>query len=235
LKFTNQTDMSPDTLTDVIAIDGPAGAGKSTVARRVADALDYAYLDTGAMYRAATWWAMHEQTDLDDPEATAAATRSMVLELRETDGALRVLVDDYDVSEAIRRPEVTQLIYKLDQNPDVRDHLVMLQRRFAAAHGPTVAEGRDIGTVVFPRAKCKIFLDASLDERTRRRAAQLAANGIAVDPAQLRADVRERDVKNRTRAVAPLRRAPDALLIDTTDMSLDEVVEAVVRHARAVQ
>ena len=218
--------------TEVVAIDGPAGAGKSSVARRVAAELGFAFLDTGAMYRAATWWALDQQVDLDDQDALAAHTQRMVLELGEEDGRPCVRVDGRDVSEAIRTPEVTRQIYKLDQNPRVREHLVMLQRAFGVKR-PCVAEGRDIGTVVFPKAKCKIFLDASLNERAQRRAAELEGKGMRVDREQLRAEIHERDEKSRTREVAPLRRADDATLVDTTAMTLDEVVNTIVGLARA--
>ena len=217
----------------IVAIDGPAGAGKSTVARRVAERLGYAFLDTGAMYRAATWRAITAGIDLDDPVAAAESTRAMRLELDDREGGLQVLVDGQDVSEAIRSPEVTRVTYRLDENPEVRAHLVMLQRAFAAKR-PTVAEGRDMGTVVFPNAKCKIFLDASIEERTRRRAAELQAKGLEVDMDLLREEICVRDEKARTRAVAPLRRAEDAILVDTTDLAIDEVVEKIVRLARSV-
>ena len=217
----------------IVAIDGPAGAGKSTVARRVAERLGYAFLDTGAMYRAATWRAITAGIDLDDPVAAAESTRAMRLDLNDREGGLQVLVDGQDVSEAIRSPEVTRVTYRLDENPEVRAHLVMLQRAFAAKR-PTVAEGRDMGTVVFPNAKCKIFLDASIEERTRRRAAELQAKGLEVDMDLLREEICVRDEKARTRAVAPLRRAGDAILVDTTDLTIDEVVEKIVRLARSV-
>ena len=221
-----------DNKTYIIAIDGPAGAGKSTVARRVADRLGYAFLDTGAMYRAATWRALARGVDMDDPAATAESSRAMRLELSEREGGLQVVVDGQDVTDAIRSPEVTRVIYKLDENPEVRERLVSLQREFAARR-PTVAEGRDMGTVVFPEARCKIFLDASLEERTRRRAAELRAKGVAVDMDALCEEVRVRDEKTRTRAVAPLRRADDAILVDSTDLTLDEVVDRIVRLARS--
>jgi len=198
--------VNPDSIRDVVAIDGPAGAGKSTVARRVAEVLGYAFLDTGAMYRAATWWALNEGIDWDDPAALAASTRAMVFDLSEENGAQRVTVNGRDVSAAIRSPEITRLIHKLDGIRAVRAHLVDLQRTFAAK-GPTVAEGRDIGTVVFPKAKCKVYMDASLEQRTRRRAAELAARGVAVDVDDLREEIRVRDEKNMTRGESPLRRA----------------------------
>jgi len=221
-----------DNKTYIIAIDGPAGAGKSTVARRVADRLGYAFLDTGAMYRAATWRALARGVDMDNPVATAESTRAMRLELNERENGLQVVADGRDVTDAIRSPEVTRVIYKLDENPEVREHLVALQREFAARR-PTVAEGRDMGTVVFPEARCKIFLDASLEERTHRRAAELRAKGVTVDMDALREEVRVRDEKTRTRAVAPLRRAEDATLVDSTDLTVDEVVDRIVRLARS--
>ncbi len=218
-------------LKKVVAIDGPAGAGKSSVARRVAQALGFRFLDTGAMYRAATWRALAHHVNLDEPEAIASAARDMQLELHESAAGLRVLVDGTDVTEAIRSPEVTRQIYILDQNPAVRAHLVELQRAFAA-QGPTVAEGRDMGTVVFPESLCKIFLDASLDERTRRRARELEANGHSADFESLKREIHERDEKTRNRTVAPLRRADDAVYLDTTGMTADEVVDSIVRLAR---
>lgn len=224
-------DIDPQSITEVVAIDGPAGAGKSTVARRVAHALGFSFLDTGAMYRAATWNAMHRGVDLNDPGALAKATRAMSLRLDDNDGATRVMVDGHDVTEAIRTPEVTRCIAWLDHNPEVRAHLVELQRRYAAAQ-PTVAEGRDMGTVVFPRAKCKVFLTASLEVRAKRRAGDFAAKGIAYDESALLEDIRTRDHKDSTRDIAPLRPADDAVLIDTSDMSTEQVVEAIVNLAR---
>lgn len=215
----------------IVTIDGPAGAGKSTVARRVAAELGFRFLDTGAMYRAATWRAMHTGVDLDDPEALAASTCAMRLEMPDEDGQSRVIVDGHDVTEAIRSPEVTRVIWKVDQIPAVRERLVELQRAFGHAQ-PTVAEGRDMGTVVFPEAACKFFLEASLDERTRRRAEELRANGVDVDIEALRAEIRERDEKTRTRKTAPLRPAPDARMLDTTALTIDEVVAIIRDHAR---
>ncbi len=219
--------------TQIIAIDGPAGAGKSSVARAVAQRLGYLFLDTGAMYRAATWRAMHHGIDLDDGEALAVGTRAMELILRETDHGQEVIVDGTDVTRAIRTPEVTRLIYKLDQNSAVRRHLVALQRRMGERQ-PTVAEGRDIGTVVFPRARCKIFLVASLDARIERRARQLAGKGVEVDRAALRKEIHDRDEQSRNRADSPLRQADDAVLLDTSDMTYEAVVEEVVRMASEV-
>ncbi|MFO7976259.1 MAG: (d)CMP kinase [Candidatus Hydrogenedentota bacterium] len=220
-------------ITEIVAIDGPVGAGKSSVGRCVADKLDFAYLDTGAMYRAATWWAIQQEVDLDDPAALTAATREMPLDMSEQDGELRVVVGGQDVTDAIRTPEITRQIFKLDHLPGVRAHLVTLQRAFGARR-PTVAEGRDMGTVVFPKARWKIYLDASVDERVRRRAAQLAEKGVQVDMEELKREVQKRDQKNMTRTVSPLRKAEDARLVDTTHLTFDETVSAIVDIVRGI-
>jgi len=222
----------PETLTDVITIDGPAGAGKSTVAREAARRLGMRFLDTGAMYRAATWWALHSDIHLNDASALAESTRTMPLQLVESDQGLLVRVDGRDISQAIRTPDVTRCIRHLDGVPAVRAHLVQLQREFAAK-GPTVAEGRDMGTVVFPRARCKIFLDASIGERAERRALEMEKAGAPVDRAVLEAEIAARDDNDRNRAVAPLRPAPDAVHVDTSGRSLEEVITEVVRLAKA--
>jgi cytidylate kinase len=216
----------------IVAIDGPAGAGKSTIARRVAQRLGFAYLDTGAMYRAATWRAMKLGLNLDDATALESSTREMALDMREADGRQVVLVDGEDVTEAIRTPEVTRNIHKLDRSRGVRTRLMELQRAIAAM-GPTVAEGRDMGTVVFPDAVCKVYLDASLRERARRRATEYVRNGIQVDLEILGEEIRVRDEKDMTRDIAPLRRADDATVVDTTNMSPDTVVETIVALVRA--
>lgn len=223
--------MDPNTIADILAIDGPAGAGKSTVARRVAEALRFAFLDSGAMYRAATWNAMVQRIDLEDADALGEATRAMRLEIRESTDGQHVLVGGRDVTREIRTPEVTRHISKLDHNALVRAHLVDLQRAFGA-RARTVAEGRDMGTVVFPRAKCKVYLDASLGERARRRAREFAAKGIPFDAVALECDIRARDEKDMSRAIAPLQRAEDAVLVDSSDMTTEDVVGAIVALAK---
>ena len=220
-------------ITEIVAIDGPVGAGKSSVGRCVADKLDFAYLDTGAMYRAATWWAIHRGVNLDDPDALTAATCEMPLDMTEQNGKLQVKVGGEDITDAIRTPEITRQIFKLDHVPGVRAHLVTLQRAFCARR-PTVADGRDMGTVVFPKARWKIYLDASVDERVRRRAAQLAEKGVQVDMAELKQEVLERDQKNMTRAISPLRKAEDARLVDTTNLSFDDAVNTIVNIVRGL-
>ncbi|MBI2425582.1 MAG: (d)CMP kinase [Candidatus Hydrogenedentes bacterium] len=219
--------------TQIIVIDGPAGAGKSSVAKAVAHALGFAFLDTGAMYRAATWRALHHGLDLGDTAALIASTRAMNLALEERAEGLRVVVDGEDITDAIRTPEVTRAIFRLDQIAGVRELLVAMQREIGAKR-PTVAEGRDMGSVVFPEAKCKIFLDADLSERSRRRAAQLREKGIPVDEAALAAEIHERDEQGRNREHAPLVQAADAIRIDTTGREFEEIVDEIVARAREV-
>jgi CMP/dCMP kinase len=224
--------IDPQTITEIVAIDGPAGAGKSSAARQAAAALNYAFLDTGAMYRAATWNALERNVDMNDRAALESATRAMDLDLRETNGKQLVLVDGKDVTSEIRTPHVTNNIFKLDQAPGVRAHLVQLQRQFGARQ-PTVAEGRDIGTVVFPSARCKIYMIADLAERARRRHLELASQGRDVPLESLQREIAERDRKDQTRAASPLRQADDAHVLDTTALTQEQVVEAIVKLARS--
>jgi cytidylate kinase len=197
----------------LIAIDGPAGAGKSTVARAVADALGFTYLDSGAMYRCV---ALAELTGAADP-----------LDCRIELGG-RVTLDGEDVTDAIRAPEVSERASEVAARPEVRGHLVALQRAMIR-NGDYVAEGRDIGTVVAPDAELKVFLTASPQERARRRAEQLGADAEQVLRAQ-----RERDTRDATREHSPLEPARDALRVDTDGLGVDEVVQKIVRLARAV-
>lgn len=222
--------MNETLLTNVITIDGPAGAGKSTIARRVAARLGYAFLDTGAMYRSATWWAMHNNVDMTDKDALARSTKNMPLDMKEENGVLTVKVDANDITQTIRTPEITNAIKSLDGIPEVRKKMVTLQREIAS-HSPTVADGRDMGTVVFPNATTKIFLEASLEERTRRRANEMQEKGIAFDLDALKNDIHLRDENDRNRAISPLKPADDALILDTSNMNLDEVEAAIIAHA----
>jgi cytidylate kinase len=225
---------SPDTLTDILTIDGPAGAGKSTIAKRLALELKFAFLDTGAMYRAATWWALHNGVDMTDRDALAESTATIPLKMHEKNAVLTVIVDGTDVSEAIRTPEVTNAIKSLDGIPSVREKMVDLQREIAS-QGPTVADGRDMGTVVFPNAKWKIFLEASLEERTRRRAEELTQKGIPFDPETLQTDIHARDENDRNRAISPLRPANDAWILDTSSLTLADVESVILKHVREGQ
>ena len=210
----------------VVAIDGPAGAGKSTIARRVAQLLGFAYLDTGAMYRAVTWRALEAGLAPDDEDAVVALARGLDLVLA-PDG--RVTVDGEDVTGHLRTPAVTRAVSVVAAIPAVREVMVAHQRRFAVQRRRIVAEGRDIGTVVFPDAQVKVFLDADPAERARRRLAETVAAGSSApeDVARVARDLERRDHLDRTRAVAPLVPARDARRIDTTPMTPDEVVAAV--------
>ena len=216
--------------TKIISIDGPAGAGKSSTARQVAKELGYAFMDTGAMYRAATWRALDQGIDLDDVQALEDSTRSMDLSIQESPTGQVVLVDGNDVSKAIRSQEVTRNIYRLDQISGVRRLLVEIQRQFGEQH-PTVAEGRDIGTVVFPKAACKIYMDASIEERAKRRAAEMEEQGTKVDLEQMK-EIEARDEGSRTRKDSPLRPADDSIHIDTSGKTFEAVVNEVVTLAK---
>jgi len=206
----------------VIAIDGPAGAGKSTVARAVAAELGFTYLDSGAMYRCVALAGLERGAPLDDPPRIGELARSLRIELRGS----RVELDDREVSAAIRTPEVTDAASRVSVHPAVREAMVAEQRRLIAA-GRYVAEGRDIGTVVSPEAPLKVFLTAAPEERARRRAAQSGEDEAAVLAAQ-----RERDARDEGREHSALRAAADAVEIDTTGLAEAEVVAQVVALAR---
>jgi cytidylate kinase len=207
----------------IIAIDGPSGAGKGTVARALARRLGYRYVDTGAMYRAVAWKARRDGVDLTDAGAVADVARRARFDL---DG--HVVIDGQDVTSAIRTPDIDTAAAVVARHPDVRDALVARQRGYAAGGG-LVMEGRDIGTVVFPAADVKLYLDAAPAERARRRAldpAHAASRGAAVDTVAQALEAR--DLSDRTRAVSPLTRATDAIYIDTTDVPADAVVAQVM-------
>jgi len=210
----------------VVAIDGPAGAGKSTVSRRLAEALGYRYVDTGAMYRVIGVLAAERHVDLTDSAALAVLCDATEMEFVEQDGRIRTRAAGRDLTDAIRTPDASQLASKVSAVPAVREHLVAKQRAMGAG-GNVVMEGRDIGTVVFPDAGVKIFLEASARERARRRAAELQARGLPADVAAIAADIAERDARDRGRAHSPLRPAADAVVIDTTHTPIDEVVTAL--------
>jgi cytidylate kinase len=207
----------------VIAIDGPSGAGKGTVARAVAARLGYRHVDTGAMYRAVAWKALHDRVDPQDEASVAAIGERAVFDLE--DG--RVLIDGHDVGRAIRTPEIDRAAAIVARHPAVRRVLVARQRRYAE-HGSVVMEGRDIGTVVFPGADAKVYLDASPDERARRRAADPAHSARGRQLTDVATALAERDRSDSTRAASPLAVAPDALVIDTTELPVDEVVNRVL-------
>ena len=215
----------------IIAIDGPSGAGKGTIAREVAARLRYAHIDTGAMYRAVAWKARHDGVDLADEAAVAALSERATFDL--ADG--RVAIDGHDVARAIRTPEIDAAAAAVARHPAVRRVLVARQRAMGE-RGGVVMEGRDIGTVVFPDADVKIFLDASPEERARRRANDPAhrasQSGALTDVATALA---ERDKGDATRAASPLARAADALHLETTGLTVEAVVERVMAAVEAVR
>jgi cytidylate kinase len=208
----------------IVTIDGPAAAGKSTVARALAERLAFEYLDTGAMYRAATWKAMKEGVDLHDPAAVARVVAEAGIEIVRSGGTVRVLCDGQDVTTEIRTPQVTNNTCRVADLPAARRVLIEQQRRCSQGHN-LVAEGRDQGTDVFPDADVKFYLDASLDARAARRLKDLRELGVAATPQQVRKQIAERDRLDRTRPVGSLRLAGDMIVIDSTDMTADEVVD----------
>lgn len=218
-----------------IAIDGPAGTGKSTLARTLAGRVGGAYLDTGAMYRVATLHVLREGIDPEDGEAVSAATADLPLEIGTDAGAERILLDSEDVSEEIRTAPVTANVSAVSAVAQVRENLVRLQRRLAAGGGTVVLEGRDIGTVVLPDAEVKVYLTASPEVRARRRTDQDRAAGRAAEYDEVLAAVIERDRKDSTRAASPLRPAADAVVIDTSDLTLEEVLDRLVALAEGTE
>ncbi len=215
----------------IITIDGPAGSGKSTAARRLAARLGFYFLDTGAMYRAVAWTCLEQRIDLADAARVARAAAGATIGF---DGR-RVLLNGADVTEPIRIPDVTRAASIVALNPDVRQLLVARQRELAAGLD-IVTEGRDQGSVVFPHAEFKFYLTASADERAVRRQQELAEQGTVVPLEQVRAEIKDRDNRDATRDVAPLKPADGAIHVDTSNMTIDEVaalLERTVREARA--
>ena len=213
----------------VIAIDGPAGAGKSTLARAVAEKLGYTYIDTGAMYRAVALWAMRENLDTSDPHRMEQLARAAGIELQPA-GRL-VLLNGEDVTAAIRTAEVGRQASVVAAIPAVRRALVEKQRALGQRTS-VIMEGRDIGTVVFPDADVKIFLDADQGERVKRRLRDFREQDEVTPPEAIAAQIRERDRRDRTRAEAPLTQAPDAVYLDSTGLTLDQVEEQILKLVR---
>jgi cytidylate kinase len=218
----------------IVAIDGPAGAGKSTVARAVARRLGAGYLDTGAMYRAVTWLALQRGLDLADEAAlTELAVANPVL-IEPTDDGDLVHVAGVDVTDLIRTPAVSAAVSQVSAHPGVRAQVVATQRALLS-DGEWVSDGRDVGSVVWPDADLKVFLTASLHERARRRREDLAALGIDLDEERVIADVRLRDHLDSTRAVSPLVVAPGAVVVDSSELDAEEVADLVVRLVQDVR
>jgi CMP/dCMP kinase len=213
----------------IIAIDGPAASGKSTTARAIADHLGFIYLDTGAMYRTLALAALRYAVEGWDEPVTQVLEASEVDVAYANDGEMRIFLDGEDVSEAIRRPEVGTMASRISVRADIRDKMVALQRDIGHAADPgAVVDGRDIGTVVFPDAPVKVFLTADLEERARRRQQELQEKGQEASLAAVREEVEARDRADRERAVAPLRQAADAVVVDTTHLSVEQQVQAIV-------
>jgi CMP/dCMP kinase len=211
----------------IVAIDGPAGAGKSTVAREVARRLGAAYLDTGAMYRALTWLAIQRAVAPSDGEALAALARAHPVEIEPTDDGDRVRVAGRDVTAEIRTPEVAAEVSEVSAHPGVRREMVAAQRALMS-RGDWVSDGRDVGSEVCPDADVKIFLTARPRERARRRRADLAERGAHLDEEQVLADILRRDELDRTRAASPLRMADDAMEINSSDLDAAAVADLVL-------
>lgn len=215
----------------IIAIDGPSAAGKSTLAKRLAKDLGFTYLDTGAMYRALALKVLRESIDIGNEAALTKLMDGTEIDLVEKGGKLQVLLDGEDVSEAIRTPEVSQMASKASALKVVRHGLLVLQRAFGR-RGNVVAEGRDIGTVVFPDAEVKIYLDASAEERARRRVEELRKTGRQVSLDETLREMGERDKRDSERDLAPLRKANDAIALDSTALDAETLAQTVMQQIR---
>lgn len=214
-----------------VALDGPAGAGKSTVAKRVAKALGLTYVDTGAMYRAITWKALQDHLALTDETALTTMAGQVRIDFKLRPEGQDVFLDGTDITEAIRTPEVTRRVSAVSAVPGVRDAMVSIQRDLASRTG-VVMDGRDIGTVVLPNADVKIWLTASVEERAQRRYQEMVDKGMQVDFEELKRDIARRDELDSGRAHSPMKRAEDAILVDTTGLSIDQVIERILHICR---
>lgn len=221
--------MSSHTL--IIAIDGPAGAGKSTVAQKLAKRLGLSYIDTGATYRAAALRVLEDGVSPDDAESVARSVGSADIRLDRLDSTFRVILDGRDVTDRVRTPDVTSAAAKVSRLPEVRRKLIALQRTFACGPG-VVMEGRDVGTVVFPNASLKIFLTAEPDERARRRLSDEQDKGRGSSLQETAAEIGRRDRLDVERKISPLMRAPDAYAIDSTALTAEQVVARILELAR---
>ncbi len=219
----------------IVAIDGPSGAGKSTVSKAVAKELGFSCLDTGAMYRAIAWRALHDDIDLGNDEALGVLARDHVIDFGHVEGdpvPRRVFIDGIDITDAIRTAQIDRSVSTVSAVPAVREALVDQQRRIGS-NGNFVVEGRDIGTVVFPQAEVKIFLTASAEERARRRGQQNEGRQVgSIDYKEVLADIVRRDELDSARSASPLRPAEDALRIDSTDRSLADIIAMIADQVR---
>ncbi|MBE9504177.1 MAG: (d)CMP kinase [Proteobacteria bacterium] len=211
----------------IIAVDGPSGSGKSSVSKMIAERLKLTYIDTGAMYRAVTLKVMNEGANIEDTSRVGAIASRCNITFKKVDNENHTFLDSEDVSDQIRESKVTRLTSKVSSIPIVREVLVSLQRQIGK-NGGVIMDGRDVGTVIFPDAQCKFFLDASLDVRGKRRYLEIQEkNGLAVDEDSVVKDMAARDEADSTRSDSPLTKADDAIYIDTTDMSPLDVVKAM--------
>lgn len=217
----------------VIAIDGPAASGKSTTAKLVAERLGYLHLDTGAMYRAITLRALREGVSVRDAEKMGSLARSTRIGLERTTNGNRVFLQSEDVTDEIRSPEISRQVSAVSSHPAVRAVLVE-QQRYLARQGGVVLEGRDIGTVVFPMAELKIFMIADIAERARRRKGDLARTGVELDDETVTKEIADRDTLDSTRKASPLRKADDAIELDTSGLTIEEQVEFIVKKAMEI-
>ncbi len=215
----------------IIAIDGPAGAGKSTTAKLVASQLGYLHIDTGAMYRAITLKVLRNNIDIKNTSAVIQLVSSTSIQLHNVDGKLSVLLDGKDVTHTIRTSEVTKFVSTISAIPEIRNLLVQEQRKIAQ-HGNVVLEGRDIGTVVFPNADVKIFMIANVTERATRRAKELEEKGIQISVAELEKEIHERDTQDSLREISPLKKAEDAIILDTTHLTIPQQVDFIVSKVK---
>ncbi|WP_457566719.1 (d)CMP kinase [Caldithrix abyssi] len=213
-----------------IAIDGPAASGKSTTARLLAQKLGYLYIDTGAMYRAATLSVLRAGIDVHDEQAVVDHVRNIRISLKIVDGIQRTFLNDEDVSDQIRTPQINQIISVISSYPGVREVLIEQQRELAK-EGGVVMDGRDIGTVVLPDAELKVFLVASIKERARRRQLDLERQGIKMELQAIEQEIKQRDKLDSSRAQSPLKKADDARELDTTNLTIKEQVEIIYRWA----
>jgi CMP/dCMP kinase len=216
-----------------IAIDGPAASGKTTTAKSVAQELRYLHIDTGAMYRAVTVRVLDEKLDLNDKEKIVQLAQTSLVHLEIQDGNTKVFVNDTDVTARIRTPLVSRSVSTVSSYKGVREVMVREQRKIAASGG-VVLEGRDIGTVVLPQAELKIFMVATVEKRAKRRMNELAQNGIEADLEEIMKEIEIRDQKDSTRETSPLKKAPDAIVLDTSTMTIAEQVQFVVERAKKI-
>lgn len=216
-----------------IAIDGPAASGKTTTAKLVAQKLGYLHIDTGAMYRAVTLGVLDKKLDVNDREKVVQLAQTSIIHLEEKNGCVKVFLNDEDVSLRIRMPVVNRTVSTVSSYAGVREVMVREQRRIAS-QGGVVLEGRDIGTVVLPQAELKIFMVASVDERARRRMKELAQTGIEAKFEEMKNEIESRDQKDSTRETSPLKKANDAIVLDTSTMTIEEQAQFILARARKI-